>query len=215
MTLTLEATARPMTRKAEALRKEGRVPAVVYGPKTENIPLSVDARAFQKVWKEAGETTVIGVSVDDKTIDVLVQEVAVHPVSGDPMHADFYAVDKTKKVEVNIPLSFEGVAPAVKDLGGTLVKVLHEITVSGLPGNLPNEVVVDTVLLKELDSVITVKDVVLPEGVVAAMPEDDVVVSVSVQEEEPEETTEEVDLESIEVEQKGKKEEGEGEEKGE
>ncbi len=212
MTLTIEAIHRPMTRKAEALRAEGRVPAVVYGPTTDNIPLSINARAFKKVWHEAGETTVIGVSVDDKTIDVLIQEVAVHPVSGEPIHADFYAVDKTKKVEVNIPLSFDGVAPAVKDLGGTLVKVLHEITVSGLPDNLPSEIVVDIASLKELDSVIAVKDVSLPEGVEAAMPEDDVVASISVQEEEPEETTEAPDLESIEVEQKGKKEE-EGEEK--
>jgi large subunit ribosomal protein L25 len=211
MTLTIEADHRPMTRKAEALRAEGRVPAVVYGPKTENIPLSVDVRAFKKVWKEAGETTVIGVSVDGKTIDVLVQEVAVHPVSGEPMHADFYAVDKTKKVEVDIPLSFDGVAPAVKDLGGTLVKVLHEITVSGLPDNLPSEIVVDIASLKELDSVIAVKDITLPEGVEAVMPEDDAVASVSVQEEEPEESAE-LDLESIEVEKKGKKEE-EGEEK--
>jgi large subunit ribosomal protein L25 len=163
------------------------------------------------VWKEAGETTVISVSVDGKTIDVLVQEVSVHPVSGEPMHADFYAVDKTKKVEVDIPLSFDGVAPAVKDLGGTLVKVLHEITVSGLPDNLPSEIVVDIASLKELDSVIAVKDVSLPEGVEAVMPEDDAVASVSVQEEEPEESAE-LDLESIEVEKKGKKEE-EGEEK--
>lgn len=210
MTLTIEADSRPMTRKAEALRMEGRVPAVVYGPKTENIPLSVDARAFKKVWKEAGETTMIAVSVDGKIIDVLVQEVVVHPVSGEPIHVDFYAVDKTKKVEVAIPLSFDGVAPAVKDLGGTLVKVLHEITVSGLPGNLPSEVVIDISSLKELDSVIAVKDVLLPEGVEAAMPEDEVVASISVQEEEPEESAE-LDLESIEVEQKGKKEEEESE----
>lgn len=210
MTLTLEALSRPMTRKAEALRKEGRVPAVVYGPTTENIPLSIDARAFKKTWHEAGETTVIGVSVDDKTIDVLIQEVAVHPVSGEPIHADFYAVDKTKKVEVDIPLSFVGVAPAVKDLGGTLVKVLHEITVTGLPDKLPSEIEVDTSALVNLDSVIAVKDVSLPEGVEATAPEEDVIASVSVQEEEPEESSE-LDLESIEVEQKGKKEEEEGE----
>jgi large subunit ribosomal protein L25 len=210
MTLTIEADHRPMTRKAEALRAEGRVPAVVYGPKTENIPLSVDARAFKKVWKEAGETTVIGVSVDGKTIDVLVQEVAVHPVSGEPMHADFYAVDKTKKVEVDIPLTFTGVSEAVKTMGGTLVKVLHELTVEGLPDKLPHEIEIDISALPDLESVIAVKDITLPEGVEAAIDGEEIVASIAVQEEESEESAE-LNLDSIEVEKKGKKEESAGE----
>jgi large subunit ribosomal protein L25 len=196
-----------MTRTAAAIRAEGRIPAVVYGSKVDNTPLSVDARAFAKVWKEAGETTLVSIAVEGgKMIDALIHEIAFNPVTDEPIHVDFYAVDKTKKVEVDIPLVFIGVAPAVKDLGGTLVKVLHDLPVEGLPDKLPHEIEVDIVTLAELDSVITVADIVLPAGVEATLDGEEIVASIAVQKEE-EETSGEVDLSSIEVEKKGKKEE--------
>ncbi|NTV44432.1 MAG: 50S ribosomal protein L25 [Candidatus Yonathbacteria bacterium] len=206
MTLTIEATERPLTQKAADIRTEGNIPAVVYGPKTENIALSVDARAFKKVWKEAGETTLVSVSVDGKkTIDALIHEITFHPVTDEPTHIDFYAVDKMKKVEVDIPLVFVGVAPAVKDLGGTLVKVLHDLPVEGLPDKLPHEIEVDIAALVDLESVIEVKDIVLPAGVESTLDPEEIVASISVQKEE--EVAAELDLSAIEVEKKGKKEE--------
>jgi large subunit ribosomal protein L25 len=207
MTFTISATIRSASPSAESLRAEGRLPAVVYGPKTENVSLSLDAREFKKLLKDAGETSVVSVVVDGgKTYDVLIHEIAFNPVTDEALHVDFYAVDKTKKVEVDIPLVFTGVSEAVKSMGGTLVKVLHELTVEGLPDKLPHEIEVDIAALADLDSVITVADVTLPEGVEAAIDGEEIVASIATQKEE-EETSGEVDLSAIEVEKKGKKEE--------
>jgi len=207
MTFTIVATIRPAQPSAEALRAEGRLPAVVYGPKTENTSLSLDAREFKKLWKDAGETSVVSVVVaGGKTYDVLIHEIAFHPVTDEPMHVDLYAVDKTKTVEVDIPLEFVGIAPAVKDMGGTLVKVLHDLTVEGLPDKLPHEIEIDISSLVDLDSVITVADIVLPEGVTATLDGEEIIASIATQREE-EETAGAVDFSTIEVEKKGKKEE--------
>ncbi len=207
MTFTISATPRPATPTAADLRLDGRLPAVLYGPKTENITLSLDMRAFKKLWKDAGETSVVSVAVEGgKTYDVLIHDITFHPVTDEPRHVDFYVVDKTKKVEVDIPLIFVGVSPAVKEQGGTLVKVLHDLEVEGLPDKLPHEIEVDISALVDLESVITVADVKLPDGVLAILDGEEIVASIAVQKEE-EETTAELDLSAIEVEKKGKKEE--------
>lgn len=193
---------------AKGLLKEHKLPAVFYGPKEETTSISVPLKSFLNVWKEAGESTVVQLSGIGDPKEVLIHDVDVDPVSGDPRHADFYVMEKGKKVTVNVPLEFMGEAPAVKELGGMLVKVLHELEIEALPKDLPHNISVDVSVLKDFDSQVQVKDLVLPEGVGAtAEPEEVVVLAAEAKEEEEEVPAEAPDLESIEVEQKGKKEE--------
>ena len=207
---TLDIKTREKDSDNEALRKSGFLPAVVYGKKTPSFSVSVSLNDFMKVWKEAGESGVITL-VGKEKIDVLIHDVAYDPVSDAPIHVDFYAFEKGKKIEVDIPLEFIGVSPAVKDLGGNLVKVLHEIKISAEPQNLPHGISVDISSLTTFDSQILASDIVLPTGVSLVENPHEVVASVAEPKaEEPEESVP-VDLSAIEVEKKGKKEE-EGEE---
>lgn len=194
-------------KKLASARSEGKVPAVMYGPKEDNTSYLIDSKEFSKVLKEAGESTVVSLDTAEGIKDVLIYSVDFHPVKGDPVHVDFYAVDKTKKVTVNVPIEFEGIAPAIKELGGILVKVLYEIEVEALPADLPHDIKVDVSSLTGLDSQILIKDITAPKGVEFLSEPDEVVAAIDVAKEEAEESAEGPDMESIEVEQKGKKEE--------
>ena len=156
----------------------------------------------------AGESTVVTVKTEGGDKDTLIHAIEYHPVSGEPLHADFYIIEKNKPVQVHVPLEFEGEAPAVKQLGGNLVKVLHEIEIEALPKDLPQEIKVDISSLATLDSQLTVADIKLPAGVTAITDLLEVVASISTAGEEVVEEAP-VDLSSIEVEKKGKQEEGE------
>jgi large subunit ribosomal protein L25 len=169
---------------------------------------------FKRVFNAAGESTMLVLETPTGPADVLIQEVATHPVSGEILHADLLVVDKTKKIEVGVPLRFEGLAPAVKDFGGILVKVLHELEIKVLPGEIPHDIEVDTSTLTTLDSQILVSDLKVPANIEVLNEPEAVVAAISVAKEEPVEVAP-VDLAAIEVEAKGKKEEegaaGEGE----
>ncbi len=200
----LAAEKRDATGKAnKALRKKGILPAVIYGFKTESTNVSISAKDFDKVWKEAGESTLVTLSTPDGEKDTLIHEVDAHPVTGVIRHIDFLVVDTSKPVEVKIPIKFTGLAPAVKNLGGILVKVLHEVEIAVLPKNIPHEFVVDTEVLAELDSQIKASDLPLPEGATLITSPDEIVASIAVAKEEEEESAP-IDLNAIEVEKKGK-----------
>jgi len=189
------------------LRESGVVPAVMYGKKTESTPISVALNDFQRVWHEVGESSVISLVKDGETYDVLIHDVEVHPVTELPLHIDFYTLEKGQKVEVSIPLSYVGESPAVKNLGGLLIKVMHELEVEAEAAQLPNEIEVDISTLVDFDSRITVGDLKLPTGVIAKVDKDEVIViAEEAKEMEEEDTPTEVDISSIEVEKKGKEE---------
>lgn len=207
--LILEAQQRTKSEDLSKLRKEGKMPAVYYGKKTTSTPISFLQKDFLKAWREAGESGVITIKTKEGSADALIKDVDVDPVTDVPRHADFYVFEKGKKIEVSVPLEFVGVSPAVKDLGGVLIKVLHEIKISSDPQNIPHEVQVDISPLIEMDSQILAKDVILPTGVTLVENENEVVVSVARPKEEIEEEVAPVDLSTIEVEKKGKKEEEE------
>ncbi len=190
----------------EALRKDGNVPAVYYGSGVASTSISVPKNAFIKAWREAGESTPLEINLDGKKVNVLIHEVALHPVSNEPTHVDFLVVDMSKKVTVSVPLEFIGVAPAVKNGLGSLVKVLHEIEIEALPSDLPQVLEVDITSLVDLDGQIAVSDLALPNGVSAVTKDSEIVASIAAQQEEKEDTGP-VDLSAIEVEKKGKKEE--------
>ena len=208
MTIEIKAEKRTKLGKLNSLRDEGFLPAVFYGHKKESTPIQIKKNDFIKAWKEAGESTVISLNIENSSIDALIHSVDIDPIKNIPLHADFYVFEKGHKVEVSIPLSFDGVAPAVKDFGGILIKSLHEIKVEAEPSKLPHEIKVDLSKLVSLDSQILAKDIELGNGVKLMENEDEVVASIAVAKEVVEETAP-ADLSSIEVEKKGKKEEEE------
>jgi large subunit ribosomal protein L25 len=208
MTHTLEATQRAMTgKKVATLRNDGTLPAVVYGPKQEPISLSLGKLAFDKVFKEAGESSVITLTGLAKPVDVLIHDVAFDPRKGGVIHVDFYAIEKGKKLKVDVPLNFTGEAPALK-LGGTLTKVLHEVEVEAMATDIPKEIIVDLTALVDFESQIHISDLTVPNGVTITDKPEDVVALVQVVKEEVEEAPV-LDMSAIEVEKKGKTEEAE------
>lgn len=188
-----------------SFREKGLLPCVYYGPKEKSTAVVASHAEFIKILRQAGESTVIVLENGEKEVEVLIHEVSYDPVRGDIIHVDFYVPEKGKTVEVEVPIEFVGVAGAVKDMGGTLVKVLHGLEVEALPKDLPKNVTVDISVLKDLESQILAKDIKLPAGVALITDPEEVVASISVSEEE--EAAPAADLASIEVAKKGKKEE--------
>lgn len=205
--LTLAVEKRPKSAEAAALRRAGIVPGVVYGAHHAATPISVQASAFEKVLREAGEAVIVSLSGLGEPLPTLIHEVDLDPLTNRPRHVDFYAVTKGQKVEVAIPLVFTGVSPAV-EAGANLVKVLYELEVEADPMNLPPHIKVDISMLAALGDRIQAKDLPLPKGVaLMSEPEDVVALVQEVVEEKVEEVAVPADIASIEVEKKGKEEE--------
>ena len=203
---TLAAKKRDSVGDNTALREEGMMPAVFYGAGKETTPVAILQKDFEKVWKAAGESTPVILKTDAGEVSTLIHEVQFHPVKGYPMHADFLVVDMNKEVEVAVALEFIGESQAVKSGLGILTKVLHEVEVRALPGELPHAITVDISTLMNLNDQIHVSDIKAPKGVTILTGSDEVVALVAAQKEEAPESAP-VDLSAIEVEQKGKKEE--------
>lgn len=204
--LTLKAEKRDTRTEPNKIRMEGNIPAVFYGKKEASTPIAIRQIDFLKVWREAGESTVVTLETPEGPKESLIHDVEIDPVSGSPKHADFYVFEKGHKVEVELPVEFIGVSPAVKDLGGTLVKVVHEIRIEAMPKDLPHNISVDISTLLNFGDQILAKDLPLPSGVELKADPEEVVATVSAPREEKEEESAPVDLSSIEVEKKGKEE---------
>lgn len=206
MTLTLKADKREKIGKLESLRKEGFMPAVFYGHKKEATPIQIKKTDFIKAWKNAGESTVIKLETQNGELEALIHAVDIDPITSEPRHADFYIFEKGHKVEISVPLEFVGVSPAVKDLGGVLMKILHEIKVEAEPTNLPHQIEVDISSILELEGQILAKEIVLPKSVELRENPEEVVVTVATPKAEKVEEVVAPDLTQIEVEKKGKQE---------
>jgi len=202
--LSLTVEKRKIVGKLDEVRDAGLMPAVFYGPKEASTSVSVPLSDFKKVWKKAGESSVIILKDGSIEHEVLIHEVDIHPLSGEPRHADFYVIEKGKKVSVHVPLVYVGVSPAVKDKGGIIVKVHREVEVEAAPRDLPRELTIDISKLVEFSDVIHAKDIVLPKGVDLKINPEEVVTSVSEPREEKEEVPTAIDMSAIEVETKGK-----------
>ena len=201
--ITLSVLPRDLKIRPETIRKGGRIPAIFYGPKEKATPVTISTIDFIKVYKKAGESSVVVLKDKDIEHETLIHAVDVHPVTGAPRHADFYVLEKGKKVKVNVPLVFEGVSPAVKDKGAILIKVARELEIEAAPKDLPHELRVNISSLVEFSSTITAKEIELPTGVTLIAGSDEIVASVSEAKEEVEEVKP-VDMSTIEVEKKGK-----------
>ena len=178
--LSLKAKKREtLGKKVSSLRKQGLLPAVLYGPKIKNINIEINQKEFEKVYEQAGESSLISLEIEDKNYTVLIYDIKNDPLKESFEHVDFYQPILTEKVEANIPIIFEGESPAVKDLGGTLVKEIQEILVKALPQKLPHEIRVDISRLKNLEDEILVKDLNLGEDVEADKEPDEIVAIVT------------------------------------
>ena len=208
MNIILKGEIRDPKSKLAELRAEGFVPGVYYGHKETATSCVFPMVAFKKVWKAAGESTVVILEMPKGKVSALIREVQVDPVKGQPVHVDFYVLEKGQEVSVHIPLEFTGVSVAVKDLGSSLVKVLHEVEVKGQPENLPHNFTIDISALEAFESQILAESIILPKGITLVTHGTDVVAAIAVAKDEPIEAPV-MDLSAIEVEKKGKKDEEE------
>lgn len=215
---SLQVAKRDTTKKPDAVRADGYVPAVFYGKSEDATPISIARGDFERTWHEAGESTIVSLEVDDgETVDTLIQDVQQDPVTDAPIHVDFFAFERGKAIEVNVPLEFTGEAPAVKEQGGILVKVIHDLPIQALPKDLPQHIEVDVSSLTDLDSQLQAGDITLPSGVELAVEAEEVIANIDTPSEEPEEPAEEeMSIDDIEVEgEKEASEEGDEESGGE
>jgi len=215
--LELLAKLRQAGRKNGQFRKQGFIPAILYGHKIKNITLLVKDQDFEKIYKEAGESTLIKLKISDdkdesskKDRAVLIHEVAKDPVSDRAIHIDFQQVRMDKVITVEVSLVFVGQSEAVESDNGVLIKSIQAIEVEALPQDLPHEIEIDISSLKTFDDSIYVKDLKLSDKVKVTVNPDDLIASVipprtSAELEELEEVPSE--SEEAEVEEKGKKEE--------
>lgn len=201
--LTLQAQKRDKE-KNNVLRSKGLMPAVLYGKKTPATSITLSQKEFISVWQEAGESSVVSVKTPDAEFEALIHAVDFDPVTDYPRHVDFYVFEKGHKINVKVPIEFIGISPAVKELGGALIKVLHELHVEAMPKDLPQKLEADISTLVAFGDQVLARDIKLPAGVTIDEKPEEVIVLVA--EPKEEEVVEEapIDLTQIEVEKKGK-----------
>lgn len=197
-----------------SLRRRGFVPAVVYGHNAPTVTLTVKAGELQKLWRVAGESTLFDLKVESASpVKAIIQDVQLDPATDKILHVDFHQVKMTEKLEIEVDLEFTGEAPAVKELGGTLLKLRDKVKVECLPTDLVKSIIVDTSGLKTFDDAIHMRDLVLPKGLELKEVPDDGVAQVEPPRSEEElkaldESVEE-DVTKVEKIEKPAKEEGE------
>lgn len=181
--LTLTVKERNNDESTEELREKGLVPGVFYGPKEPSTAVEIDAMRLERVWKEAGETTIVKLEGVGEEKDTLIHDVQVHPVTGKVLHADFYVIEKGKKVTIKVPLEFVGAAPAEK-LGHIVVKALYELEIEVAPAELPHHLDVDLSKLENVGDHIAAKDIKLPSSAELITDAEEILVSIIAFEEE-------------------------------
>jgi large subunit ribosomal protein L25 len=144
-------------RKVKKLRKEGILPATMYGKGFEPMTVQTDQKKLEEIFAEAGESGLVEVTVNGEKYPVMLRNPQYHPLFGDLMHIDFYKVNLKEKIASNVAVEIIGESPAVKG-GLVLVEVSSEVEVEGLPTDLPEKIEVDISKLEKVDDTITVAD---------------------------------------------------------
>ena len=196
--IELEAEKRESVGKSlNSLRKEGFLPSVVYGHNFEPVAIKLKYKDFEKVFKRAGESTLINLKIGGKEEPTVIKDIQKDPVSDEFIHADFYKVNLLEKIKANIPVVVKGESEAVKN-GGILIKTVNELEVEALPQDLPHELEIDISRLKNFGDHIQIKDILVSDMVkIEANPEDTVALIQEPREEEVEEAAPSV--EEVEV----------------
>lgn len=157
--IELQAEKRESPGKAlNSLRKEGFLPSVVYGHNFEAAPIQIKYTDFEKVFKKAGESTLINLKIGARVEPAVIKDIQKDPVTDKIIHADFYKVNLKEKIKAKIPLVLVGESEAMK-AGGILVKAVNELEVEALPQDLPREFQIDLSGLKNIGDHILVKDI--------------------------------------------------------
>ena len=140
------------------LRKQGLLPAVLYGQNFNSLPIQIDKKIFLKLYKQVGKTNVIDLSVGSQTLPVIVQDLDIDPVFGDVRHVDFLVVNLKQKVKVTVPIQYIGTPIGVKQLGAVLTVNLDELEIEVLPEKIPDFITVDVTNLTNIHDSISVAD---------------------------------------------------------
>jgi large subunit ribosomal protein L25 len=205
--MDLAVTPREITgKKVRALRNEGLVPAVIYGHGVPTTSVTVAAKDFAKVFKQAGSTTLVTLVGKTDKRPVMIHEVSRDSVSDEIIHVDFHQVRMDETIKAKVPLEFIGESPAVKEKGAVLNKAMSEIEVEALPHEMPHSLTVDLSVLVDINNSIHVKDIKRPKGVTFHIDENTAVATAN--EKAPEEVAvveEVVDVSAIKVEGEEKK----------
>lgn len=177
-------------RKVNKLREQSLIPAVLYGQDIKNQSLSVNKNEFLKVYNQVGSSSLIDLQVAETApVKILIHDYQTDPRTNEIIHVDFYQIKEGKKITTEIELEFLGEAPAVKELGGILVKSFDEIEIECLPADLEKieTIQVDLSVLKTFADAIYVKDLKVPEGIKITENPEELVVLVTPPTEEKEE----------------------------
>jgi len=166
-------------RSVKALREQGLIPAELYGKGLENIHVSIPAKEFKKAYKFAGENTVVTVLLDGKTYPVLIHDVSNDRITDEYASADLYQIRMDEKLKVSVPLEFVGIASAVKEKNGVLIRPMQELEIEALPMDIPRSISVDVSPIMEIGQSILVSDLKIPKGVRVLVDTDSVVATVT------------------------------------
>ena len=196
-------------KQVKTLRREGLLPAIVYGRGISSIPISINSREANKILSAITSSNLVVIDIDGDKHTTLVREKQRDPVTGEVLHIDFYEVSMTEKLRTNVGLEFQGDSPAVKELMGVLVTVMESLEVECLPQDLPNRIVADLSTLEEIGDSLYVRDISLPPNIELISDIDGLVVVISPPAVEEIEEVEEVEIteEEPEVIERGKEEE--------
>lgn len=165
---TLSASPRTVLgKKVRRLRREGLLPANVYGRGIESTAIQLEGRAFRRVIRQAGVRSMFELAIEGEgePRHVLVRGLDREGGTGDPIHVDFYQVDLERPIQTTIAIRLVGVAPAVADLGGTLLQNLETVSIRCLPLDIPDAVELDVGALADFDTSLTVGDLRVPDRV--------------------------------------------------
>ena len=159
----LEVRARTVLgKKVGAMRREGRLPGVIFGGHADSTPVETDTSIFQKGYRRWGQTTLLSLTgLDGGEVPVLVHDVSREPRSGSLLHVDFARVSLTEKTHAEVPLHFIGESPAVRTHGGVMVHTLSEVRIEAFPQDIPHQIDVDLSKIEQIEDTIYVRDLVV------------------------------------------------------
>jgi len=198
-------------KQVSALRRAGKLPAVLYGRHIDPMPISLDLKESTRILDRLSPSALILIKMDGEQHYALVRDKQRNPLLGSLRHVDFLAVSLTEKVRSSVSIQLTGESPAVEELSGILVLNIEELEVEALPRDLPERIVVDISGLKEIGDTIFVREISLPAGIEVLSDPDEAVVLVTqpvIEEEIEKEEVEEGEAEP-EVIEKGRREEEE------
>lgn len=163
-------------KKVKALRREGRIPGVVYGPVVDGtIEVSVDRREFERYYKAVGLNTLFKLELDGKNHSVMIREVQVEPVRWAPLHIDFFAPNLKQEITTAVNITHN---EASNDLVGMVNQVVTELQVRGLPADIPMHIQADITGLRGAGDHVTAGDLALPKGITLVTPAEEIIVTI-------------------------------------